>query len=158
MPRSRRSTLLRDDTGAGSLEFIVAGLVLLVPIVYLVVALGQIQHASLGAESAARHIARAIAQAPDADAANAAAERTAESIAAQYGIDGERMRLSVGCSSGTGGAADGACPRAGAVVRVSVEASVPLPLVPPVLDLREATAVHVSADAVQSVSRLWSEQ
>ena len=53
MHPSNRST---DDPerGSAALEFIVVGLVLLVPVVYLIVTLGLVQGQSLGAEAAAR--------------------------------------------------------------------------------------------------------
>ncbi len=49
------------DEGSAALEFIVAGLVLLAPVVYLVVALGQVQGQSLGLETA-RASSRASSQ------------------------------------------------------------------------------------------------
>ena len=52
------------DEGSAALEFILVGLVLLVPIVYLVVALGAIQGQALGVETGARQLARTIASAP----------------------------------------------------------------------------------------------
>ena len=51
------------ERGSAALEFILVGLILLVPLVYLVVSLGLIQGQSLGAEAGARHIARAVSQA-----------------------------------------------------------------------------------------------
>lgn len=64
--RPLRRSALHDDAGSAALEFITIGVILLVPLVYLVVALGAIQEQTLGVEAAARHIARTIAQAPDA--------------------------------------------------------------------------------------------
>ena len=59
MPRSRRWT---DDGGSASLEFITAGLVLLVPIVYLVLALSAVQAATLAVDGAARQATRVYVQ------------------------------------------------------------------------------------------------
>ena len=53
--RSRLARILREDGGSASLEFLTVGLLMLVPLIYVVVALGQIQHQALGAEAAARH-------------------------------------------------------------------------------------------------------
>ena len=58
-----------DDEGSPALELITVGVVLIVPLVYLIVALGAIQEQTLGAEAAARQTARVIALAPDADTA-----------------------------------------------------------------------------------------
>ena len=55
--------LWTDDDGSAALEFVALGTLLLVPLVYLVIALAVIQTQTLGAESAARHIARTIASA-----------------------------------------------------------------------------------------------
>jgi hypothetical protein len=44
------------ERGSATIEFLVAGLLLLVPIVYLVIALGLGQNASLGAEATARFV------------------------------------------------------------------------------------------------------
>ena len=49
MPRSRRSTdLLTGERGSASLEFLTVGMILLVPLVYLVLAVAAIQAAALG--------------------------------------------------------------------------------------------------------------
>ena len=66
MRRSSPSTDSSEDDdpgnqrGSAALEFILVGMLLLVPLVYLVVSLGLIQGQSLGAEAGARHIARAL--------------------------------------------------------------------------------------------------
>ena len=52
---------VHPEEGTAALEFIAVGLLLLVPIVYLVITLGTIQGQSLGVEAGARHIARAVA-------------------------------------------------------------------------------------------------
>ena len=52
MHRSNRSIDVDDDPerGSAALEFIVVGLLLLVPLVYLIAAIGMIQQQSLGVE------------------------------------------------------------------------------------------------------------
>ena len=59
----------RNDEGSAALEFITVGVILLVPLAYLVITLGAVQETLLGAEAAARHTARVIGQAEDAGAA-----------------------------------------------------------------------------------------
>ncbi|MGB3374763.1 MAG: TadE family protein, partial [Microbacterium sp.] len=68
---TERLRLLVDDAGSAALEFITVGVLLLVPLVYLVLALGAIQEQTLGVEAAARHTARVIGQAADASTATA---------------------------------------------------------------------------------------
>ncbi len=138
------------DRGSAALEFIVVGLVLLVPLVYLIVALGLIQGQSLGVEAAARHVARAAAGASDADDADRRAERILASVVAEYGIDPGRVDVALQCRpSGT------ACPIAGATLLVTVRSDVALPLVPPVLGLDRVAVIPVEATAAQRVSRFW---
>lgn len=148
MPPSRVST--DDDVGAAALEFILVGLVLLVPVVYLIVALGAIQAHALGVEAGSRHIARAIATAPDAVTADARAQAILASVTEEYGIDPGAVHVSIGCRP-----AGAACPSAGATLLVTLTAAVPLPLVPPVLDLDRTVRVPVEAVTAQKVSRFW---
>jgi Flp pilus assembly protein TadG len=158
MRPSNRSTDLTgpppdDDPerGSAALEFIVVGLLMLVPLVYLVVTLGLIQGQSLGAEAAARHVARAVSTASDADDARTRADAVLAAVAEEYGID--HVDLSVACTP------EGAsCPRAGATLHITVRAAVALPLVPPVLGLDEIAVIPVEASAAHKVSRFWSER
>jgi Flp pilus assembly protein TadG len=156
MPRwSRWSEALRrrlpiDDDGSAAVEFIFVGLLLLVPIVYLVIALGAVQHQSLGIESGVRHIARAIATAPDEAEADARAELVRATVAQEYGIDPGSIEVDVDCA----GAAS-TCPSAGSTVVVTLRTTVALPLVPPVLGLAHLARVPLEAVAVQKVSRFW---
>jgi hypothetical protein len=154
--RVRRATardLPGDERGSAPLEFIVVGLLLLVPLVYLIASLGVIQSHALGVESGARHLARAIAMAPDAAAAEARASAILHSTASGYGIEPGGIDVGFACVP-----AGGACPRAGATMIVSVAARVPLPLVPPVLGLDHIASVPVTATAVHKVSRFWGAE
>lgn len=139
-----------DDAGAAALEFILVGLVLLVPVVYLIVALGAIQAHALGIEAGSRHIARAITTAPDAGSADARAQAILASVTAEYGIDPDAVQVSVSCRP-----AGVACPSAGATLLVSLSTAVPLPLVPSVLDLDRVARVPVQAVTAHKVSRFW---
>ncbi len=58
-------TPLRRDEGTAVVEFLVLGVLLLVPVVYLVLTLGRIQAASFAADGAAREAARAYVTAGD---------------------------------------------------------------------------------------------
>lgn len=145
-----RPSLWGDETGTAPLEFILGGLLLLVPLVYLVVSLGLIQEQSLGVESGARHIARAVATAPDADAARQRAEAVAHAIADEYGVAPDELTVEMTCRPA------GDCPRPGATLVVTVATRVSLPLAPPVLDIDRLASVPVSATSAAKVSRLWS--
>lgn len=150
MRRSNPSTEVPDDTGSASLEFILVGVLLLVPLVYLVVALGMIQSQALGAEAGARHAARAIATAADADDARARADRILRSVVDEYGIDRRSIHVGISCASGAA-----SCPDAGETVVVTLRTRVSLPLVPPVFGLERLASIPIEATAAQKVSRTW---
>lgn len=139
-----------DDEGSAALEFIAVGVILLLPLIYLIAALGVIQEQTLGVEAAARHTARVIALAPDAETAVARSEQVLAGVVEEYGLDADAVDVSLSCAP-----AGSDCPVAGATVTVTVATRVPLPLVPSLFDLDRSTAIPVEASAVQKISRLW---
>lgn len=138
---------LGDDGGSASLEFLTVGVLLLVPLVYLVLTLGQIQHAVLGVEGGARHAARVIAQAEAHDEGIAAADRAIRVAMADAGVAPESVAVAISCAPD---ASDCTTPRGSVTVRIAT--TVPLPLAPAVLDLGTGIGVPVSARAMQPVS------
>ncbi len=151
MRRSRRSMI--DDEGSAALEFVTVGVILLVPLLYVVISLGMVQEQTLGAEAAAREAARVISLAPDADAAAARADAVLEGIIDEYGMDAESIDLAVTCAP-----SDAACPTAGATVIVTVATRVRLPLVPGIFGLDRAAAVPIEAQTMQKISRQWGAE
>lgn len=149
----RKRAWATNDDGSAALEFITVGVILLVPLVYLVIVLGVIQEQSLGAEAAARHTARVIALASDAEAAAARGDAVLEGVAEEYGLDPDALQVSVACVP-----AGVDCPSSGATVTVMISARVRLPFVPAVFGLDRALSIPVEASAVQKVSRLWGAQ
>jgi len=139
-----------DDDGSAAVEFILVGVILLVPLVYLVVALGAVQGQTLGAESGARHIARALATAPDAATAAARTEAILASVVDEYGLAPDAVEVDISCTP-----AGAACPRSGATLRVTVATRVTLPLVPAIFGLDRIASVPIEAASVQKVSRFW---
>lgn len=160
MRRSKRSTTNRspmgrcrivlDDTGTAALEFITVGLILLVPLVYLVLALASLQAGAFAVEGAARQAARVYVQAPNADEAAARAGRAIEFGLSDYGVDASTVTTSVQCTGAP------TCPARNATVTVTVRVNIPLPLVPDVLDLSTAASVPIESSATQRVSRFWT--
>src|SRR4051812_47343564 len=100
MPPSRRCTdrRLTDEAGSASLEFIVAGLVLLVPIVYLVVALAGVQAATLAVDGAARQASRVYVQSASTGAATSAASRAVAVTLSDYGVDAAAASVAISCT------------------------------------------------------------
>lgn len=160
MPRSRRSSegagvrrrcidafrATAGERGSASLEFLTVGILLLVPLVYLVLALAAIQAGALGVEGAARQAARVAVAAAAGAGSDAAVARAVQVALADYGIDAAAASVTVRCDR-----AD--CNEAGARVSVSVAALVELPLVPDFLALSAVGSVPVEASATQTVSR-----
>jgi Flp pilus assembly protein TadG len=147
-PTERRSALAGED-GSASLEFITAGLILLVPLVYLVLAMSALQGGALAVEGAARQAARVYVQAPTPAEAEARAERAVLVGLTDYGLDTAAAEVSVGCVGGT------VCLSRNSVVTVTVRVQVPLPLVPAVLTRSPGGSVPLEASATQTVSRFW---
>jgi hypothetical protein len=135
-----------DERGSASLEFLTVGMLLLVPIVYLVLALASVQGGALAVEGAARQAARIAVQAGDLSSAEAAVDRAVRVTLADYGVDADAASVVIDCDRAR-------CDAPGTRVRVSVEAQVQLPLVPDVLELGLVGSVPVEASATQTVSR-----
>jgi hypothetical protein len=146
----RPSRRWRGDDGSASLEFLVAGFVLLVPVVYLMLAVSAIQAGALAVEGAARQAARVYVQAPDEAAASEAAARAVEFALADHGVDPGSASVSIACDHAP-------CLSRRGSVTVTVALVVPLPLMPPVIVGDIPLAVPLDAAATQRVSRFWRE-
>lgn len=148
----RLNRLIHNEDGSAPLEFLLGGLLLLVPIAYLVLTLGVVHGKSLGVDAAAREISRAIAASPNAEVAAARADAAAASIAREYDIDPGSLRVSLSCTP-----RGVECPSAGVTLTVAVSAAIPLPLMPGAFGIAEATSAQLSATSVHSVSRVFGE-
>jgi hypothetical protein len=154
MRSSRRWTdPLAADTGSASLEFITVGLLLLVPIVYLVLTLSALQSAALAVDGAARQATRVFVQGDSAGESRSAAARAIEVTLADYGVDAADASVAISCRPH---AAD--CLTRRGFVTVTITVVVPLPLAPPVLDLGLPAGLPVSATATEQVSRFWGSR
>lgn len=149
MRRAKPST----DEGSASLEFITAGLLLLLPLVYLVLTMAQLQAGAFAVEGAARQAARVYVQSASAAEADAAAARAIEVALADFGLSPDGVVVSVSCAP-----EPARCLTRRGFVTIHVSTSVPLPLVPPILDLDVPLSVAVNATATQQVSRFWGAQ
>ncbi|MEX1079255.1 MAG: hypothetical protein WED09_09135 [Homoserinimonas sp.] len=151
-----RGTILRNghfgggnEDGSASLEFITAGMLLLLPLVYLVLVMSAVQAGALAVEGAARQAARVFVQGETVAAATAQAERAIQFALADYGIDAADATVRVSC-------APAECLTRLGTVTVDVGVSVALPLVPPGLTVDVPLAIPLEATATQQVSRFWS--
>lgn len=144
------SSTLTDDRGSASLEFITVGLVLLVPLVYLVLAMSAIQSGAFAAEGAARQAARVFVQSATEADARASVTRTVEFALADHGVDPSSVTIAVSCQP-----QPSECLTRRGFVTVTVDLAVPLPLVPPVIVGDFPLSVPLHATSTQQVSRFW---
>jgi Flp pilus assembly protein TadG len=156
-PRTALAPLLarlrRDERGSAALEFLTTGVILLVPLVYLILTMAQLQAGTLAAEGAARQAARVYVQSATPDAAITDAERTIEFALADYGVNPDATRIDVTCRP----VASDCLTRRG-FVTVTIEIAVPLPLAPAALGVSAPLSVPLRATATQQVSRFWSAE
>lgn len=133
------------DEGSAVVEFTFLALLLMVPLVYFIITVGQIQGGSFAVVGAADQAAKVFVAQPDAPAAQAAAEQAAVIALADFGHDAGQARVSTRCDP-----AD--CQAAGTAVTVTVNLTVPLPFVPFNEDFR-LKATEVEASSTQLVGR-----
>jgi hypothetical protein len=148
MRLSKCSTELGADEGSAAVEFITVGLLLLVPIVYLVLALASIQSASFAVEGAARQASRVFVQAESVAGGEAAAARAIAVTLADYGLDAGDAQISISCRPDP---AD--CLTRRGFVTVSVSIVAPLPLFPAVLGTDIPVGVKIDSVSTEQVSR-----
>ncbi|WP_354239486.1 hypothetical protein [Arthrobacter sp. UYEF20] len=126
-------------------EFTFLSLLLMVPLVYFVITVGQIQGGSFAVVGAADQAAKVFVSQPDAVSGRAAAEQAVLLALADHGQEAGNASLDTSCQP-----AD--CMAAGSTVTVTVHLTVPLPFVP-FSDALHLNASRLSASATQLVGR-----
>ena len=120
----RLRTAPRGDEGSALVEFVFLAVLMLVPIVYLIVALGRIQAGALAVEQGTREAGRAFVTAPDDTSGTARARAAAGLAYADQGFAAPAPRqLRVECAATP-------CLSANGRVTVHGELTVVLPGVP----------------------------
>lgn len=119
--RDRRGRA-RSEEGSAIIEFVFIGVLLLVPLIYLVMALGRVQAGSYAVTAAAREAGRAFVTAEQGDDAAGRARAAAEVAFADQGFDGEGS-LEIACSASP-------CLTPEGRVETTARVTVPLPLIP----------------------------
>ncbi|MCW2841302.1 MAG: hypothetical protein JWR55_2785 [Aeromicrobium sp.] len=117
---------MRRDDGSAVVEFIWLTVLLLVPFVYVLVAVFDTQRAAFGVSTASRAGARAFLQAPDVSTGEQRARAAARVALDDQGLD--TADVVVTCLP-----TPSACLQPGSSVRVVVRAVQPLPLTPSAL-------------------------
>lgn len=136
---------LRDERGSAVVEFVTLGVLLLVPLVYLVMALARVQAGAFAVSQAARESGRAFVT-TDAGQDAAARARAAAMVAFADHRFEDVGTLDVVC--------DGTpCLRPDGRIRTTATVRVPLPLVPAFVRDAVPASIPVSASQVSTVDR-----
>ncbi|MCB5291469.1 hypothetical protein [Arthrobacter sp. SO3] len=136
-----------DDAERGSavVEFTFLSLLLMVPLVYFIITVGQLQGGSFAVVGAADQAAKVFVAQTDAAGGRAAAEQAVLLALADHGHTAANARVETSCAP-----AD--CMAAGSAVTVTVHLTVPLPFVP-FSEVLNLNAGQLSASATQLVGR-----
>lgn len=118
----------RDEQGTALVEFVWLGMLLLVPLVYILIAVFDVQRGAFGVAAASRAAGRAYALA-DTDEEGARQARAAASVAlADQGLDGQPFDLVITCEPDPP-----PCHARGKTIVVRIGSQVTLPLAPSAL-------------------------
>lgn len=130
----------RDEAGSALVELTWLGVLLLIPLVYVVVSVFEVQRGAFATAGASRSAARAFALAPDDATGRRQARAAAVRVLRDQGIVGASPSVVVSCTS------IGDCHSGGAVITVLVTSHVELPLLPAFLEQErsgfELTSTH----------------
>lgn len=88
----------RDERGSALVELTWLGVLLLVPMLWIVLSVFDVQRGAFGVSSAARAAGRAYALAPDDAQGRARAVEAARQALADQGLDGAPLTLTVSCT------------------------------------------------------------
>lgn len=113
----------RNDEGSATVEFIGLSIILLIPAIYLLVTISQLQAAGYAAVAASDQAAKTIAFTADHTQAQSAAINTVHLTAENYRLDPATTDTTIKCSNTP-------CDTPGTQITVNVSIHVPLPLIP----------------------------
>ncbi|MDQ3276625.1 MAG: hypothetical protein M3Q39_16745 [Actinomycetota bacterium] len=117
----------RAEHGSALVEVTWLTLLLLVPLVYFVLSVFDVQRAAFGTSAAARAAGRAYVLSPDQQTAHQRALEAASVALRDQGLDLSAADLRISCEPSAS-----ACLQPGSVVTVSLDVEVALPLMPDV--------------------------
>ncbi|BCW59427.1 hypothetical protein SAMN02799638_00700 [Arthrobacter sp. UNCCL28] len=136
---------LQGQRGSAVVEFTFLAVLLMVPVVYFVVTVGQIQGGAFAVVGAADQAAKVFVNRTDAQSARAAAEDTVLLAIKDYGHTADEAGVDIACDRVD-------CLSAGAHVTVTVRLDIALPLVP-FADPLQMNAARLSASSTQVVGQ-----
>lgn len=130
--------------GSAVVEFIFLAVLLMIPVAYLILTVGQMQGASYAAVGAADQAAKVFVLNNNAVDAESAAQAAADLAVQDMGIEPKQSTLSITCN--------GDCFAPGTIVMATVSIDVQLPLVSAIPGIR-ATAITVESQSTAKVGR-----
>lgn len=133
----------RGERGSALVELTWLAIILLVPLVWIVISVFEVQQGAFATSAAARAAGRAYALAPDDATGAARAEAVVRHVLADQGTPGQRARVTVTCEAPAGN-----CHVGTSVITVRVDSAVDLPFFPAILGKRAAS---FSLDATHTV-------
>ena len=132
----------RSDSGTAAIEFIFASVVLLVPVVYIVMAISTLQAGTYATQAIAIDAARHASRHPDT--AHTRANATASLRLDDFGLNGTPHHVKFSCSE--------KCNTPGSTVTAHVETRVALPGIPFVFNSETAGRITVTASHTDIVA------
>ena len=140
----------RGERGSAVVEFVFLGVLLMVPLIYLVMTLSRIQAGAYAASTAAREAGRAYVTASETGVAEDRAEAAARIAFEDQGFGNDDTHLAMTC--------DGTpCLRPEGRIEMSTTVTVPLPLIPSFARELVPLKVPVRASHVAVVDRFRDE-
>ena len=133
----------RDERGSALVELTWLAIILLVPLIWVVISVFQVQQGAFATSAAARAAGRAYALAPDDATGEARAIAAVEQVLADQGAAGQRARVRVTCD-----APGDDCHVGTSVITVTVDSGVDLPFFPAIFG---RGAASFSLDATHTV-------
>lgn len=136
----------RRDEGSAMVEFTYLAVLLMVPLVYILITVFQVQRAAFGTTEAARQAGRAFTRADTVGQAEERARAASDLAMADQGVSPGQLRLT--CVGG--------CLLPGSRVVVTVTTFVKIPLLGRVFGDRDRGAIRVEASHTEYVDRFKS--
>ena len=133
----------RDDAGSALVEFSWLAIILIVPLVWVVISVFEVQQGAFATSAAARAAGRAYALAPDDATGEERARAAVRQVLADQGTPGQQARVRVRCD-----APGNSCHVGTAVITVTVDSGVDLPFFPAIFG---RGAASFSLDASHTV-------
>ena len=142
----RRAVAGNAQSGNAIVEFVYLAVLLMVPLVYVLVAVFRVQAASYAVSSAAREAGRVYATSSSIDDADGRAFAAARMVMADshLPLDGDQLRIT--CSTHP-------CLQPGSQLNVVMTYNVALPLVPRFFSDRAPASIHVTSSHLEVVDR-----